>query len=297
MAQWQWLSDTDWVDYDEATCEKLEKAYNSKKTKQDTDKERFVEFCSLTELRKNFHSLPKQSETLVGMQKRKDNPTRRRLVQRLVKTPFDDYIFYLVKETFDDELDCTQFINEIKSRKGNVTKKINNANIIVCDEDNWDDNVKEIIQKAYDDELPIVTCEFVKSCYSKSSIKKKDMKNGMKNEEYIEKMNKEDEEMKNKQDEEEEEKASRKRISNIDDIFESKRPIQLKMTFTKDFTVEEIDEDFVALYDGSNAIDLNFKPNVIMDIGKLYDMECDLEMNVENNKVKAENNGITVEFE
>ena len=86
---------------------------------------------------------------------------------------------YLEIQTIVDE-----FKKAIKERKGNITKKISNANIVVCDDQNWDDAIKDKIQAAIDDDLPIVTAMFIIEQSVKSALKQKTIEKEKKNDEY-----------------------------------------------------------------------------------------------------------------
>ena len=87
MADWFWYDDKKWVKYDAAVSRKLEEGYWRGDAKVGTDAERFVEIVrpqtdAERVLRENFRRLPPRATGLVGMQRRYDDESRRRIVQR-----------------------------------------------------------------------------------------------------------------------------------------------------------------------------------------------------------------------
>ena len=87
MAEWLWYDDKKWVKYDAAVCRKLEEGYWRGDSKVGTDAERFVEIVRpqadvMRVLRENFKRLPPRTPDMVGMQRRCDDESRRRIVRR-----------------------------------------------------------------------------------------------------------------------------------------------------------------------------------------------------------------------
>ena len=88
MADWFWFDDKKWVEYDASVSKKLEEGFWSGESKVGTDAQRFVEIVRPLEdagrvLRENFRRLPARATGAVGMQRRYDDESRRRLVKRV----------------------------------------------------------------------------------------------------------------------------------------------------------------------------------------------------------------------
>ena len=80
-----------------------------------------------------------------------------------------------MKKSFDESVDSNDLAKQIKERKGNVTNRIENANMIVCDENNWDDNIKLKLVTAIEDNVPIINSEYLVECFGQKKIKTKDL--------------------------------------------------------------------------------------------------------------------------
>ncbi|BFU21096.1 hypothetical protein KM1_000730 [Entamoeba histolytica HM-3:IMSS] len=280
--KWQWLDDYQWVDYDKKTSSLLEKSYLEGKKSESCDKERFVEFCDIHTIHDNFSSLPKDYKSLVGIQRRKDNPNRRRLVQRLMPATYDGYIVYIIKESLEDGVDYDGLIDIIKLRKGKITNKINNSTLVVCDETKWNNDVKKLIQQVLDDKIPIVTSTFVNKSLDSYKLTTKDLQ--IKNNEFTQRLN-------------EKKEISIKRMKTFDDLFQAKRKIDLNMIFSIPFEIKEIDDTKIILMNEGKDFDLPVKPNRISNVVDLLKgLSKQLELKFNDGKVEG-NDGEKIKIE
>jgi hypothetical protein len=93
--RWAWFDDKKWIEYDAAVNGALEAAFGNGEKKIAVDKERFVDvnFASNAEIQK---CLKNADPSLVGVQRRFDDESRRRAVRRVVPTLFDTHVFLLL---------------------------------------------------------------------------------------------------------------------------------------------------------------------------------------------------------
>jgi hypothetical protein len=101
--QWYWKNDQDvWVPYSEQVNAQLEKAYQSKQKQCPVDDERFVDIPNL-------------------LQRRKDDISKCRLVNRDLVLPLEKYIFVLLGKSLKE-----QWTDKISKAGGLVTDFITN---------------------------------------------------------------------------------------------------------------------------------------------------------------------------
>ncbi|KAL7712384.1 WWE domain-containing protein [Entamoeba marina] len=219
-SQWQWLNDYDWQDYNQKTSDILENAFLEGKQKVNVDKERFVEFCDLSTLKQNFHSFPSGHKTLAGIQRRIDNPN---------------------KKKNDAGVDVDSIEETIKTRKGKITKKPNNASLCVCDDINFDNETRDIIKQFINDEIPIVSTDFINNNLGKQQLKEDDLE--LLNEILRIKVNNTTE----KTNEETNVQDETKRFKSSDDLFEAKRKVNIVISYSKEMEVKEVTSDHIKL--------------------------------------------------
>ncbi|ELP83506.1 hypothetical protein EIN_377610 [Entamoeba invadens IP1] len=259
--KWQWLNDYDWVDYNTKTCEILENAFLAGNKEIDCDKERYVEFCDLKTIHKNFQSLPTDYKSLVGIQRRKDNPNKRRLVQRLIPSTFENFIIYICEEGLDDGVDVDSIVETIKLRKGKITKKSTNASLVVCDQKKWNDHLKNVIQNVIQHNVPIVSSEFINQCLDKFALVSKDLKTT--NDFFKTLLSVKEEKSEKKETEE------RKRFESVDDLLVDKKKVAMKVNITFDVEVKKKDDNTVSITKNGEEIDVPVAPNEFKDFALL----------------------------
>lgn len=99
IAKWFWYNDNNWVQYDEKTSKKLEAGFLGGITEIKADEERYVQIVNTSELKRNFLKIPsKDLPCCIGIQRRYDDPMKRRIVKRessVSKTLFSGLTFYI----------------------------------------------------------------------------------------------------------------------------------------------------------------------------------------------------------
>lgn len=81
VVRWYWRSDKDWVAFDDAMNTKAETEYKKGNKSIQIDKERYIDLgLTWDQIVKNFTNI--NDKTLVGIQRRYDDPMKRRAVKR-----------------------------------------------------------------------------------------------------------------------------------------------------------------------------------------------------------------------
>eukprot|EP01113_Clastostelium_recurvatum_P040758 TRINITY_DN6373_c0_g1_i1.p1 TRINITY_DN6373_c0_g1~~TRINITY_DN6373_c0_g1_i1.p1 ORF type:complete len:439 (+),score=129.21 TRINITY_DN6373_c0_g1_i1:33-1319(+) len=129
--QWQWLDDSGWKDYDSSFSIKLEAAYRKGSKRVDVDTVRFVDLgMTNAEAISNFTNLKEKDKKFVlGVQRRKDDHTKRRAVMRMETKAvdfFNDTVFAYLPSVQGKKLKSKEsdMIDAIKNAGGDVHNKL-----------------------------------------------------------------------------------------------------------------------------------------------------------------------------
>eukprot|EP01112_Ceratiomyxa_fruticulosa_P013177 TRINITY_DN368_c0_g1_i1.p1 TRINITY_DN368_c0_g1~~TRINITY_DN368_c0_g1_i1.p1 ORF type:complete len:476 (+),score=142.59 TRINITY_DN368_c0_g1_i1:168-1595(+) len=124
---WYWLADDgSWKTYDDTMRIRLEAAFKKGAKKLDVDKERFVDFSlSHDEILTNFTNLKGKDKGVCGIQRRKDDPNKRRAVKREESKDLDflhDTVFVLLNQVMGKKLKKKEeeLVATIKAHGGEV---------------------------------------------------------------------------------------------------------------------------------------------------------------------------------
>eukprot|EP01103_Thecamoeba_quadrilineata_P012569 TRINITY_DN3278_c0_g1_i1.p1 TRINITY_DN3278_c0_g1~~TRINITY_DN3278_c0_g1_i1.p1 ORF type:complete len:506 (-),score=138.01 TRINITY_DN3278_c0_g1_i1:116-1633(-) len=156
--RWCWFNDKTWQDYDKKVNEQLEADFQKKKKKIPCSKEHHVDldFATDADIKKNFNNMELE-KNLVGIQRRNDEPMKRRAVKREVPNIFKKEVFYIPRG-FND------YILAAKVYGAEVENSINKTvTIFLCPESDVKNQTKEI-NKAQNYSIPIVGDDFLVDC-------------------------------------------------------------------------------------------------------------------------------------
>eukprot|EP00727_Mastigamoeba_balamuthi_P011365 m51a1_g6851 hypothetical protein (543) ;mRNA; r:98277-100002 len=166
--KWLWLDNDTWRPYAADVGLKLETAFARGVKEIKVDDQRFVQIIGLAELRKNFLKLPNDTSACVGMQRRYDDESKRRVVKREVPQFFSDSTFHFAGKWADAvKDDLTEDINMYGGLvSGALTKKVT---VVLCGKDDAEgyDRAKG---KAREWDIPVVSDDYVAACIAAAKL-------------------------------------------------------------------------------------------------------------------------------
>jgi len=161
--KWWWKADDKWTEYKAELQPRLEMEYQRGTKRIKVDDERFIDTSlTLAQIKSNFLTIEdaKDSE-LVGIQRRFDDESKRRLVKRTVTKYLKGVTCVILSE--DEEFyDVARIVIETYggSVKTSITKRIK---LVVCNA-NEIDHFSDSVNQAHKNNVPVVTEQYLIDC-------------------------------------------------------------------------------------------------------------------------------------
>eukprot|EP01125_Pyxidicula_operculata_P011334 TRINITY_DN3719_c0_g1_i1.p1 TRINITY_DN3719_c0_g1~~TRINITY_DN3719_c0_g1_i1.p1 ORF type:complete len:594 (-),score=192.94 TRINITY_DN3719_c0_g1_i1:18-1799(-) len=167
--QWSWRSDNGWVDYDKKTCIILENGYANDEKKVSVDKERFVDLSlSVSELKKNFHSIDCPDKEFVGIQRRFDDEMKRRAVRRQNPEQFLKGANAFI--AVSNSTDADHIASALRTYGGVVSKNITKRTKVVITSVSDMAKFQDDIGKAQEADIPLVKEDWLVDCIKQETL-------------------------------------------------------------------------------------------------------------------------------
>jgi hypothetical protein len=164
--QWLWYDDANWKPYNSDTAGKLEAGFLRGIKEIKVDDQRFVQVSTNDEIKKNFLKLPPDWRSCIGMQRRYDDESKRRLVKRFVPQFLENDVFYFGGAW--KAVDKDEVSEEIGTYGGVMSGPLNNKVTLILINPNDFAGFENVKGKAREWGIPIVTKDFVYECIKQS---------------------------------------------------------------------------------------------------------------------------------
>lgn len=166
--KWQWHGDKGWQDYDATLSNKLEQAFQANLKKIPVDNQRHVDlnFSNEREIKSHFTNMDQENH-LVGLQRRNDDPNKRRPVRRYIQKVLDKEVAILLGLPDKTEQHYKQRIQE---HGGSVVEKVTNkVTMVFCEPEEVED-YEEAVEKAQELKIPVYKESFLNKILSNGGI-------------------------------------------------------------------------------------------------------------------------------